>query len=206
TPRSGQDLVLHLVLRPHPGSQDVLPAPPRLLQRRQRLLADHAPVGHDADPADPEPAAEAVDDRDQRRHVGGVARPQFAADRPPLAVEHRPDDHLVEVGPVVLAEPSLADLLAALARDVDRGCFEDDQLQAAEEVPPVAEHARLDPVLAAPGCERRLVLLLAFWQLLAEPGHGPVEVMELEVVATLDLVAVPPPVGGPVAAGGEEAM
>ena len=191
TPRSGQHLVFHLVLRPHPGTEDVLPAPLRLLQRRDRLLADHAPVGHDADPADPEPAAEAINDGDQRLHVGGVARPQLAADRPALAVEHRPDDHLVQVGPMVLAEAPLADVLAALALEVDRGGVEEDQLQTAEEVTPVTEHALLDPVLDAAGCERRLVLLLVFGQFLAEPGHGPVEVMQLEVVAALDLVVGP---------------
>ena len=175
-----------------------------LLQRLDRLLADHAPVGHDADLADPEPAAEPIDDRDQRRHIGRVARPQLAADRPPLAVEHGPDDHLVEVGPVVLAVAPLADVLAALALEVDRGGVEEDQLQAGEEVAPVGEQALLDPVLDAAGSERRLVLLLVLGQLLAEPGHGPVEVVELEVVAALDLVVRPPLVGGPVAAGGEE--
>ena len=133
-PRPGQHLVFHLVLRPHPGTEDVLPASLVCSKRLDRLLADHAPVGHDADPADPEPTAQAIDDRDQRRHVGGVARPQFAADRPPLTVEHRPDDHLVEVGPMVLAEAPLADVLAALALEVDRGGVEEDQLQGAEEV------------------------------------------------------------------------
>src|SRR5207342_2425904 len=98
----------------------------------------------DPDPGDPEPAAEAIDDRDQRLHVGRVARPQFAADRPALAVEHRPHDHLVEVGSMVLAEPPPADVLAALALEVDRGGIEEDQLQAAEEVPPVIEHTLLD--------------------------------------------------------------
>src|SRR4029079_12077215 len=81
-----------------------------------------------------------------------------------------------------------------------------DQLQVAEEVTPVTEHALLDPVLDATGCERRLVLLLALGQFLAEPGHGPVEVMELERIAPVDLVVRPPLVGGPVAAGVEEAM
>ena len=38
-------------------------------------------------------------------------------------------------------------------------------------------------------------------QLLAEPGHGPVEVVELQRVAALDLVVRLPLVGGPVAAG-----
>src|ERR1700678_4379836 len=157
TPRSGQDFVFHLVLRPHPGTKDVLPAPPGLLQRRQRLLADHATIGHDADPADPEPDAEAIDDGNQRLHIGGIAWPQFAADRPALTIEHRPDDHLVEVGPMILAEAPLADVLTALALEVDRGGVEEDQLQSAEEVTPVTEYVFLDPILDATGCEWRLV-------------------------------------------------
>src|SRR5512138_2989352 len=103
TASPGQDVVLDLVLRPHPCPQDVLPAALVLLQILDRLLADHASVGHDAHLRDAEPGAEPVDDRDQRRDVGCVAGPELAADRPPLAVEHRPDDHLPEVWPVVLA-------------------------------------------------------------------------------------------------------
>src|SRR5208337_4267498 len=49
----GEHLVPDLALGPHPGPQDVLPPPPVLLQRLDRLLADHAPIGHDADPALP---------------------------------------------------------------------------------------------------------------------------------------------------------
>jgi hypothetical protein len=79
-------------------------------------------------------------------------------------------------------------------------------LEAAEEVTPVTEHPFLDPVLDAPECERRFVLLLVPGQFLAKPGHGAVEVMELEAVAGPDLVVGPPLVGGPVTAGGEEAM
>ena len=81
---------------------------------------------------------------------------------------------------MVLAEPPLADVLAALALEVDRGGVEEDQLEIGEEVTPVGEQPLLDPVLGAAGCERRLVLLLVLGQLLAEPGHGPVQVMELE--------------------------
>src|SRR4051794_199469 len=107
---------------------------------------------------------------------------------------------------MILAESPLADVLAALALEVDRGGVEEDQLQSTEEVTPVTEHALLDPVLDASGSERRLVLLLILGQFLSEPGHGPVEVVQLEAVAALDLVVLPPPVGGPVAARGEEAM
>src|SRR4051812_7995378 len=112
---SGQHLVFHLVLRPHPHAEDVLPTALVLLQRLDRFLADHAPVGHDADPVNTEPAPEAIDDGDQGLHIGGIARPELTADRPPLAVEDRADDHLIEVGPMVFAEASPADVLTALA-------------------------------------------------------------------------------------------
>src|SRR5512143_2190688 len=202
----GQHLVSHLVLRPHPGTQDVLPTPLVLLQRCDRLLADHAPIRHDADPAHPEPTAQAIHHGDQRGHIGGVARPQFAADRPALTIEHRPDDHLVEVGPMVLAEAALADVLAALALEVNRCGVEEDQLQVGEEVPAPGEHLLLDPVLDAAGGERSLVLLLVLGQFLTEPGHDPVEVVELQGFTPVDLVVRLPRVGGPVAPGGEEAM
>ena len=38
---------------------------------------DHAAVGDDADPADRKALSQAVDDRQQRRHVGGIARPHL---------------------------------------------------------------------------------------------------------------------------------
>ena len=43
-------------------------------------------------------------------------------------------------------------------------------------------------------------------QLVAQPGHRPVEVMERQFVAPLDLVVIPPLLGGAVAAGVEEAV
>jgi hypothetical protein len=79
---SGQDLVFDLVLRPHAGPQDGQPTPLGLLQLRERLLANQAPVGHDANLANPELTAQAIDHWDQYGHVGGVAGPEFAADRP----------------------------------------------------------------------------------------------------------------------------
>src|SRR6185437_3109001 len=54
--------------------------------------------------------------------------------------------------------------------------------------------------------ERRLALLLIPRQRLTEPGHGPVQVVQLQGLTPGDLVVGPPLVGGPVAAGGEEAV
>ena len=174
----GQDLVLDLVLRSHPGAQDVLPASLLLLQFLDRLLADHAPVGHDADLGDAEPAAEPIHDRDERRDIGRVARPQLTADRSPLTVEHGPDDHLLEVRPVVLAVATLTDRLSPLSLEVDGGRVEEDQLELSEQVTPSGEECLLDEVLVAAGSERRLVGLLLAWQVRRRaspsPGRGGV--------------------------------
>src|SRR5271166_5552882 len=62
---------------------------------------DHAAVGDDADPADRKALPQAVDDREKRRHVGGVARPHLGADRRAFAVDDEAEDHLLQVGPVV---------------------------------------------------------------------------------------------------------
>lgn len=46
--------------------------------------------------------AQPVDNRDQHADIGGVARPHFRTDRPALAIDDDADDHLVEVGTVIL--------------------------------------------------------------------------------------------------------
>ena len=107
---------------------------------------------------------------------------------------------------MVFAEASLADVLATFPLEIEGGGVEEHQLQIGEEVPPVGEHFLLDPVLDAAGGERRLILLLAPGQLLAEPRHGPVQVMELQGLAPVDLIVGLPLVGRPVATGCEEAM
>ena len=98
----------------------------------------------------------------------------------PLTIEHRPHDHLVQIGPMVLAEASLADVLTTLALEIDRGRVEEDQLEIGEEIAAVVEHPLLDPVFDAAGGERCLARLLVSGQFLAEPGHGPVEVVQLQ--------------------------
>src|SRR5271169_5788667 len=48
---------------------------------------DHAAVGDDADSADGKAPLQAIDDRQERRHVGGIARPHLGANRPAVAVD-----------------------------------------------------------------------------------------------------------------------
>src|SRR5262249_21950089 len=81
----GQHLFAHFLLTPHPRPQDVRPA--LLLQVADRVLADHASVGHNTDLTNAEFTPQAVHHRDERRDVRRVARPQLAADRPARAVE-----------------------------------------------------------------------------------------------------------------------
>ena len=151
------------------------PASLLLLQLLDRLLADHAPIGHDADLGDPEPAAEPIDYRDERRDIGRVARPQLTTDRSPLTVEHGPDDHLLEIRPMVLAVATLTDRLSPLSLEVDGGRIEEDELELSEQVTPSGEESLLDQVLVAARSKRRLVGLLLAWQVVAEPAHRPVE-------------------------------
>jgi hypothetical protein len=47
-------------------------------------------------------ATQAIDDRNEHGHVGGVAGPHLRADRPALGVDHHAHDHLHQVGAVVL--------------------------------------------------------------------------------------------------------
>jgi hypothetical protein len=83
------------------------------LEFGQRLGADHAAVGDDAHAADIETPAQPVDDGDQARHVGGIARPHLRAHRPAVAVEQHGQDHLLQVRPVILAVAMLTQRLAA---------------------------------------------------------------------------------------------
>ena len=86
-----------------------------LLQRRDRGGRDHATVGDDADPADMEALAQTVDNRQQHRDVGGVARQHLGADWPPLAIDDDGQDHLLQIRPMVLRVAVSPQALAARA-------------------------------------------------------------------------------------------
>src|SRR5271169_2720931 len=71
------------------------------LQGRNGRGADHTAVGDNADAADAKTRAQPVDHRQQGGHLGGVAGPQLGAQRPAVLIHDQPDDHLIEIGPVV---------------------------------------------------------------------------------------------------------
>ena len=174
------------------------------LQLADRLLADHAPVGHDAHRADGEALLQTIDDRDQGLGVGDVARPQFATNRPAGAVEQHSQNQLLAVGAMVFAVAVAAQRLAAVALEVDRGGVEEHQVELAEQVAAAAEPGFLDQVLGAARAEGRGGALVG--QLLAEPGHGSIEVMQFQHLGAVDAVGVSPAFGGSVAAGGEQTV
>ena len=80
-----------------------------------RLGADHAAVGHDADAVDAKASLQPIDRRDQAADVGRVPRPHLRAHRPPVAVEEHGQNHLIEIWPAVLGEAAPSERLAARA-------------------------------------------------------------------------------------------
>ena len=163
----------------------------------------HAAVGDDADPADRKAPLQAIDDRQQRRHVGGGARPHFGADRPAVAVDDEAEDHLLQVRAIVLGIAVLAERLAALAIEGEAGGVHEDGGEVGEEIAAAVEQPLLDQVFDAARRQRPIRLLL---HLLAEPGHGPVEVMQIEPLGAGDVVILDPRGAVAVGSGDEQPM
>jgi hypothetical protein len=107
---------------------------------------------------------------------------------------------------MVLAVAALTDRLSASSLEVDRGRIEEDQLKLCEEITPTGEECLLNEVFVAPESKRRFVGLLLTWQLVTEPAHRPVEVMNLKILASHDLVVRFPRVRSAIAAGVKEPM
>jgi hypothetical protein len=88
---------------------------------------------------DVEAPAQPVDHRDQRRPVGGVAGPHLRAHRPPVAVDQDREDHLPQVGTVILAVAVLAQRLAAGALEVEARGVHEHQVEPRERIAPMCE-------------------------------------------------------------------
>jgi hypothetical protein len=167
---------------------------------------DHAAVGHGADPAHGKAAAQAVDHGQQHPDIGCVARRDLGADRPSLGVDDHAQDQLHQVGPVVLRVAPLPERLPARALEAERGGVQEDDGELAEQVAAVRKQRFLDLVFdAARGKGRRMRLAaIRGVQLLPEPSHGAVEVVQRQAVHTRDGVVLDPPLAGPVGTGDEE--
>ncbi len=124
----------------------------------------------------------------------------------PLLVQHHAHHHLLQVGTMIFRVPALADGLASFALEVDRRGVEEHDVQIGEQVATPREQRLLDEVLVGAGSERRGPVLLVFRKNLSQPGHGPVEVVQVQIGDAFDGVVVLPLLGGAVAAGREEPM
>ena len=107
---------------------------------------------------------------------------------------------------MILAVAALADGFASLSLEVDAGGVEEDQLEFSEQIEPVGEQPLLDQILGTSRSEWCLVRLFRAGQLLTEPGHGPVEMVELQSLTSFNLIILLPLVGGAITARVEETM
>jgi hypothetical protein len=97
-------------------------------------------------PVDSEALLESLRHRQQRLHIGGVAGPDFTADRSSFTVEHHANDHLLQVWPVILGESMPADVLSPRSLEVDAGGIEEHQIEFGEQVAAMLEHLLLNQV------------------------------------------------------------
>lgn len=107
-----------------------------------------------------------------RTFVGGIARHHLGADRPPLGIDDEGEHHLRQIGPEVLRVTAPAQRLAARAIEAERGGIHEHQAQVGKQVPAPIEQLLLD--------------------LFAQPGHGPVEVVQRKILGAVDGVALHP--------------
>src|SRR5450830_1224250 len=173
---------------------------------RDGLGADHAAVGDDADATDGKAPTQPVHHRNEATRVRRVAGPHLRAHRSAVAVQEHGEDHLAQVRPVILGIAAPAERLPAGALEIETGRVHEHEIEFAEQVASAREQAFFNDVLEAARCKRGAVILFARRQLLAEPGHRPVEMMQVEPLDAVDPVILSPPIGRPVRSTGEQAM
>ncbi len=99
------------------------------LQLRDCFLADHASVGHNAHPSDPEPVLQPASDDLQALHVRRVSRPHLATQRVSFAVNNNARNHLLQVRPMVFRITVLPNRFAAVAFKVKRRRIKEHKIQ-----------------------------------------------------------------------------
>src|ERR1700729_1256789 len=170
----GHDNLAHLLGAALAHTEDVVQTP--LLQSGDGGGTDHAAIGNDTETLDGEAVAQPLDDGDQRGDVGGIAGPHLRADRPSLLIDDDADDHLVQMRPIILGVTAFTERGATLTLEIDRGGVHEHHGEIAEQRPSAGEQPLLHEILHTT-CDERAVGLIGRRQLLAEPGHGAVEMM-----------------------------
>src|SRR5659263_160243 len=115
-------------------------------------------------------------------------RPHGAGDGTAVLVCHHPHHHLVLVGSAVLGVAPGPEFFPARTLEVDAGGVEEDHRKGGKQVPVGLEDGLLDPL-----------------PVLSQPGHGPVEVVELYVFGPRYAVVAGYPGGSPIRTRKEQA-
>ena len=102
---------------------------------------------------------------------------------------------------MILGVAVLAEALAACALEIERGGVEKDQVQLTEQVVAQREQPLLDAVLGGARGKAAPALVSQF---VAQPAHGAVELMQLEITDAIDDQPMAPLLGGAVGAGVEQ--
>jgi hypothetical protein len=204
TAGSGEHRLAYFLDPPHPGSENIGNAIVLTFKYGDGVGADHAAIGNDAEALDAEPPAQPIDHRHQALHIGSVAGPQFAADRPATVIENGADHHLLSIRPVIFTVPELSQGLAAFALEIDRGGVEEDQIEPGEERPVLVKQAFFDQILGAAGSECGCVALIS--KLFTEKGHGPVDVVQGDIFHSVDGIVSSPPIGVAIGSGTAQPM
>ena len=109
---------------------------------------------------------------------------------------------------MVLGEAAPSEHLAARRprnRSGARGVHEHD-VERGEQIAPAGEQLLLQNVLHAARRKRRRAVLLVFRQLLAQPRHRAIKMMQLDPADAVDAVVLAPAVGGAVRAATDETV
>ena len=163
--------------------------PTARLDCRNHLLRDHSGVGDQTHPTYPEATLQALSHLVERGDVGGVARPHLAAHRDTVPVNHHPQHHLFAIAAVVLALAVLAEGVAAVAGEEQRGGVEEHQVERGEEIAASSEQLLLDEVFGAP---RRGGVGVGVVERLAEPAHRAVQMLQLKPRGAVDRLVTAP--------------
>ena len=107
---------------------------------------------------------------------------------------------------MVLAIAVLAQAFASLPLEIDARGVEEHQFQARKQIPPPGKQPFFDQVLSAAWSQTLVRGLFRRWQRFAQPPHGPIQMVQFEVLDPRQSVTTAPPLGGAVAAGNHQPM
>ena len=105
---------------------------------------------------------------------------------------------------MILAVAVPAERLAAGALEIEAGGVHEHEVKPRQQIAPMGEQPLLHHVLHAARGERRAGVLLLFRQLLPQPGHRPIEMMQIERLDAGDGVILAPAVGRAIGAAHEQ--